>query len=246
MIAPIQTYYKGYHFRSRAEARWAVFFDALGLAWRYEIEGFDLGAAGLYLPDFWLPQLRLWCEVKGAAPPPDDLRKLQALAEGQGSNVLLLVGDPGAPEQSDKYMHNWSYEGRLFVGDFPTAETIAEHCYDGRLRLESLATFLQKKVEAGLLTGPAPTFDGRQATLQILLDLDRQYYRAKYGREHPHWEYGCTITALRWCEPGPGRWSLSSAEGTAYAEHTTPALLTAYQSARAARFEHGEQPSTRA
>ena len=32
--------------RSRLEARWSVFFDALGLAWRYQIEGFDLGAAG--------------------------------------------------------------------------------------------------------------------------------------------------------------------------------------------------------
>lgn len=36
-IKPIQTRYKGYHFRSRLEARWAVFFDALGIAWKYEV-----------------------------------------------------------------------------------------------------------------------------------------------------------------------------------------------------------------
>ena len=30
-IAAIETKYKGYRFRSRLEARWAVFFDALGI-----------------------------------------------------------------------------------------------------------------------------------------------------------------------------------------------------------------------
>jgi hypothetical protein len=42
-IKPIETHYKGYRFRSRLEARWAVFFDELGLRWEYEREGFDLG-----------------------------------------------------------------------------------------------------------------------------------------------------------------------------------------------------------
>ena len=53
-IKPIETRYKGYRFRSRLEARWAVFFDALGLEWEYEPQGFDLGMAGWYLPDFWV------------------------------------------------------------------------------------------------------------------------------------------------------------------------------------------------
>ena len=29
----IETKYKGFRFRSRLEARWAVFFDALGIEW---------------------------------------------------------------------------------------------------------------------------------------------------------------------------------------------------------------------
>lgn len=64
MIKAIETRYKGYRFRSRLEARWAVFFDALHIPWEYEKEGFDLGSAGRYLPDFWLPSLRAWVEVK--------------------------------------------------------------------------------------------------------------------------------------------------------------------------------------
>ncbi len=63
-IKAIETQYKGYRFRSRLEARWAVFFDALGVKWEYEKEGYDLADAGWYLPDFWLPELNVFFEVK--------------------------------------------------------------------------------------------------------------------------------------------------------------------------------------
>ncbi len=55
MIKAIETFYDGYRFRSRLEARWAVFFDTLDVRYIYEREDFDLGEAGWYLPDFWLP-----------------------------------------------------------------------------------------------------------------------------------------------------------------------------------------------
>ena len=54
MIKAIETQYKGYRFRSRLEARWAVVFDALDLEWVYEPEGYDLGGGVKYLPDFSL------------------------------------------------------------------------------------------------------------------------------------------------------------------------------------------------
>ena len=41
-LTPIETVYKGYKFRSRLEARWAVFFEEMGLDWSYEVEGFNL------------------------------------------------------------------------------------------------------------------------------------------------------------------------------------------------------------
>lgn len=72
-IKAIETRYRGYRFRSRLEARWAVFFDQLGLKWDYEQQGFDLGQPlGAYLPDFWLPELKKWIEIKpesGAVEP---------------------------------------------------------------------------------------------------------------------------------------------------------------------------------
>lgn len=64
----IETRYAGYRFRSRLEARWAVFFQTLGLKWEYEPEGFDLGFGVRYLPDFrvWYPDHPnpVWFEVK--------------------------------------------------------------------------------------------------------------------------------------------------------------------------------------
>ena len=42
-LKAIQTEYKGYRFRSRLEARWAVLLDELGVKWEYEPEGYDLG-----------------------------------------------------------------------------------------------------------------------------------------------------------------------------------------------------------
>src|SRR6187402_3278288 len=54
VIRSIKTRYKGCQFRSRLEARWAVFFDALNIIWEYEKEGFRLSDGTLYLPDFWL------------------------------------------------------------------------------------------------------------------------------------------------------------------------------------------------
>lgn len=62
-IKPIETVYNGYRFRSRLEARWAVFFDAADIKYEYEPEGFKLPSGG-YLPDFYLPELQVYVEIK--------------------------------------------------------------------------------------------------------------------------------------------------------------------------------------
>jgi len=65
-IGAIETLYAGCRFRSRLEARWAVFFDTLGIDWQYEPQGF-VGCHGkAYLPDFYLPADKLYVEVKGS------------------------------------------------------------------------------------------------------------------------------------------------------------------------------------
>lgn len=63
-LQPIQTEYNGYLFRSRLEARWAVFFDEMEIEYEYESEGFRLSNGNYYLPDFYLPQYKMYLEVK--------------------------------------------------------------------------------------------------------------------------------------------------------------------------------------
>lgn len=92
-IQAIQTKYAGCRFRSRLEARWAVFFDAMGYKWEFEPQGYVLKDYGPYLPDFWLPQFRLWVEVKGEESQ-GDLDKITALAVEHKSAGVLVVGLP--------------------------------------------------------------------------------------------------------------------------------------------------------
>ena len=63
-LKAIETEYSGYKFRSRLEARWAVFFDALQINYKYEDEGYELSDGELYLPDFYLPEFKVFVEVK--------------------------------------------------------------------------------------------------------------------------------------------------------------------------------------
>ena len=93
-IKPIETAYSGYRFRSRLEARWAVFFDALGVEYEYEKEGYDLGDAGWYLPDFWLPQVNMFAEVKASDFTENERNKFLTLIRATGHWGLELVGVP--------------------------------------------------------------------------------------------------------------------------------------------------------
>lgn len=93
MVKVLQTRYKGYHFRSRLEARWAVFFDALGWEWRYEDEGFVLTNDRHYLPDFLLPQCGTYIEVKPEKPSSDEMGKLMDFVL-EGARLILVIGLP--------------------------------------------------------------------------------------------------------------------------------------------------------
>ncbi len=69
MIKSVETVYAGVRFRSRLEARWAVFMDAAGIEWEYECDRIALSGGGTYLPDFKLTVANIstaYAEVKGA------------------------------------------------------------------------------------------------------------------------------------------------------------------------------------
>ena len=92
-LQPIETTYAGHKFRSRLEARWAVFFDELGIVWEYEPEGYKMPDGTCYMPDFWLPYFSggMYVEVK---PEGGDYRKAARFVEACG---LLLWKAEGLP-----------------------------------------------------------------------------------------------------------------------------------------------------
>jgi hypothetical protein len=96
-LRAIPTKYQGVEFRSRLEAKWACFFDELGLRWESEPESYPLPGGSGYMPDFllrWAPGDRGWCwaEVK---PEGGDFSKAEMLAKITGRPVLRLEGPPG-------------------------------------------------------------------------------------------------------------------------------------------------------
>lgn len=109
-LKAIETSYKGYRFRSRLEARWAVFFDVIGWLWEYEPEGFELEKGERYLPDFRCKHSHtnprcFYVEVK---PDGGDFSKALRFAE-QGMVALLCA--EGIPDATRNY--KYSYCGHL-------------------------------------------------------------------------------------------------------------------------------------
>jgi len=104
---PIETMYNDYRFRSRLEARWAVFFDTVGIEYEYEQEGYDLGKLGWYLPDFWLPSCNMWAEVKG---------QQFTLEEEAKARKLSTVETMYSPIDSIRPEHGCSYGILKLIG----------------------------------------------------------------------------------------------------------------------------------
>jgi hypothetical protein len=65
----VVTVYNGIRFRSRLEARWAVFLTAAGIPYEYEKRLIRAKGEPGYVPDFWLPGPEQHLEVKGFLYP---------------------------------------------------------------------------------------------------------------------------------------------------------------------------------
>lgn len=135
----IQTRYRHVHFRSRLEARWAVAFDAMDIQWEYEPEGFAL-KAGRYLPDFWLPELKRWVEIKGTWEIGDyDWDRLMEFGLSQsneGNKFVLVCGsipDPSPVIHARSYVV-MPYPINVPGAYFNVADRTAYHCLNDEIQ----------------------------------------------------------------------------------------------------------------
>lgn len=101
MIKAIETSYAGYRFRSRLEARWAVFFDAAGINWVYEDQGYTFDGL-YYLPDFLLPDIGYF-EVKGHGGKYDE-KLFQTFVDHQEIALFVAFHAIPDPNTNDGYL----------------------------------------------------------------------------------------------------------------------------------------------
>lgn len=218
-IKAIETKYKGYRFRSRLEARWAVFFDALGIDWRYECDGFEKKQEhedaqgnitehpGLrYLPDFFLPDYGTWAEVK----PTNEALRVES-------------------DWMEEFLDYWSPLPN-FTGSATATEVT--YCKDKK------RTF--RKVFGLLFLGeiPDPTKCGLHLHPIVRHDKGLRWSWAFFrGQDVSILEHHALVQ-LSEVENDPNDWTVQS--GFIPTERVYTKVVEAYRAARSARFEHGE------
>lgn len=231
-VQAIETTYRGYRFRSRLEARWAVFFDALGVQWQYEPQGFLVGGTP-YLPDFYLPEHGTWVEVKGRIDQAKVLELAVAATDGfSGGNLPFYCPKVPAeyaekPSNRDDWLNTeyGSSLGLLIVGEIPdpSRELIGHDLFvshKGALREPHYFTTGPRLLE------PINCVDAYIHCYDISVG-------PAYCTHHGYWDIGSSLcnqlAPFEYWKPHGAR-------------RSPPAVLAAYSKARKARFEHGQIP----
>lgn len=109
MCKGIPTIYKGIEMKSRLEANVAFFFDLLKIKWKYEPQSFLLSDGEHYLPDFYLPELKCFVEVKGIITD-EVIKKMEIFVKEYKKELLLISSENGY------YIELWD-NGEFEIGD---------------------------------------------------------------------------------------------------------------------------------
>ncbi len=213
MIKPIETVYNGYRFRSRLEARWAVFLDAFGINYQYEMEGYKINVGEndeiCYLPDFFLPDFGYFVEVKGTDEAlASDSYKIACAVDYQNtpcSNGLLILGDIPNPEHV-----TW--------GDIPIFSFLENH----KGIVHTYAAFMIKLGKPSIMIG----WD----------IVDAMYILGDWGDKK---DFSDCYADGKIPENASTKYKMLKEEMRAFSQKK---LKEAYAKARQARFEHGEKP----
>ena len=221
-VKAIETYYKGYHFRSRLEARWAVFFDTLGIPWKYEDQGYqkeiydedspivdaDPGSVPYgtktvrYLPDFFLPYRwgggGFYVEVKGDTNALKKDWKKHAEMHDFGGILPNFSGSYG----EDK--------GLILLSEIPEPSNSKAYFHPILQHYKGLVKSYGSFTPHGFAVV-------RQSELASLLAIDPIHGLDSSGED----------------------WDIDTHQVHTYRHH--PTVVNAYAAARSARFEHGQR-----
>lgn len=211
-IQPIETRYDGHKFRSRLEARWAVFFNALGVAWGYEPQGYVItdpwgNQSRNYLPDFYLPGLDVFAEVKGDPSAVDWVMWCVAVDAASGTGLPDSVHSRSGFERSGGAL--------LVLGNIPPVST--------RAWLHPIIVNHKGASINQVAFGSRPDDFGMEVMSELaIFESSWSGFNADVA-----WCYDSPIDHNG--EPAGGSWK----------EPANPKVAAAYDRARQARFEHG-------
>lgn len=174
-IKPIETEYNGYRFRSRLEARWAVFFDEAGIRYEYEPEGYFLDDGIKYLPDFYLPELKAFVEIKHSNLEENAIEKAvdkcAILNCSMPENVVLLCfGDP-VDMNVLAFYSQWQELVMRYVPE-----------YDSAVFIEGARWWEASMGKSGHIA----ILEKRHAKHQIAIAIGELDYNCYEGYDHPY------------------------------------------------------------
>lgn len=125
--AAVDSVYGGVRYHSKRHAQWAVFLDSLGLVHAHRPRSFRLGRSTVYTPDFWLPELNAWLEVKSevAATREADSWKAEQFARQHPEFRVWLSS--GAPRPGEWHLEQLAGAGPVIARGLLLADTGAPH-----------------------------------------------------------------------------------------------------------------------
>lgn len=220
-IKPIETIYNGYRFRSRLEAKWAVFFEAGGIRYEYEPEGFVSDGEAPYLPDFYLPDFDMYAEAKRNTPDGvAELTKcIHAIQWGGPIKKILILSDVPEGRSVDGGIWHfpilyWCDDGVIWGWWF---------FHDGWLKTGE--EFVDGNVSKANYPRPDYYLLDRKTNLmsiKAVSDVDLHNYNNRHPRE--------------------SMFGFGKKSDIELQENINKRTFNAFKTARAARFEHGEKP----
>lgn len=193
--------YNGITYRSRLEARWAMFFDLTKTPFLYEPEGFSLNRIR-YLPDFYLPHLGYWVEVKGKPPTEEEKHKGFLLTQATRKPIIFLSGHMGFNHnhQNGSYVHAYKMEVIYgFNRPHPQYDSDSQNwtfmiLFGNGIVSERKSRINNARLHYSFSTQANPklpdNYTGSYEDIKLVIESDCESYLKNHGRNHPRWKYG--------------------------------------------------------
>lgn len=112
----IPTKYKDIEMRSKLEAKIAFFLDGLKIKWTYEPKTFLLSMGIVYKPDFYLPELKMWVEVKGVIEEHNK-SILECFVKDNKTELILISSKDMIWFSSKDFVDGIGIDKDLYIGE---------------------------------------------------------------------------------------------------------------------------------